>query len=208
MTVLRLRECSTDQQSGVADLYESAFPPAEREPFGSILAGDQTDELSVLVLLDDDGGVQALSVSSEISFPAIYLQYFAVDSSLRGKGIGTSFLTECLRTLRGQRNLGVVLEVERPASDPADAYRPRRIEFWRKGGAMLLLDRFVVPRLSGESGDIEMTLYWIPAAAADATLPDARHVAHLVLSEGYSLTEEVVAELFRRAGERDSGGNA
>lgn len=77
----------------------------------------------------------ALFVAPETG-SSVLLDFYAVDSLLRGKGIGQSFLAEIAR--RSKEYDGIILEVEDPdkAKDDAElSIRKRRIAFYQRCGA-------------------------------------------------------------------------
>ncbi len=87
-------------------------------------------------LLDDNRYVLLCAIEEDtiIGFIAlwqfaefIFIEHFAIDEFMRGKGIGG----EMLDYLKGEFNLPIVLEVELPGST---AEASRRIEFYKRHG--------------------------------------------------------------------------
>jgi len=194
--IVRLRDCDPAIVNAVRDLYEASFPASERSDFTGIHQEDAADERDVLVLLEQ-GQVRGLCVTSRLSWPALFIEYFAVAPDHRGTGVGSRFLRECLLALITPAEHGAVLEIERVEASPGDPYRPVRRRFWEKSGARAVVERFVVPRLDGAGGMMDMTLMWI--AADGHPLPDPRALARQVLEEGYGLEPTQAAALLQES---------
>ena len=203
MPVARLRSSSESIKREAQRLYEDSFPASERSAFEELLERENTDDDSTfLVLLDSDDHVLALCVASGISYPAGFLEYFAVTPDRRGSGIGSTFLNDCVAQILVPPREGVVLEIERPEAEPDDSYREVRKRFWLKNGARVIVDRLLVPRLDG-SGELEMSLLWIAPPGGEEPFPF--FVASQVLTEGYGLDDEVARNLMERSGLRWHG---
>ena len=196
MPLVRLRDCDPAAIDATRRLYEASFPASERDDFGGIVDGDFDDDREVLVLLEEDD-VRGLCVSSRVSWPALFLEYFAVAPGHRGAGVGSRFLQACLAALLAPDEHGTVLEIERVEAAPADAYRPVRRRFWERNGALAILERFIVPRLDEIGGTLEMTLMWIPRAGHPS--PDPLVLARQMFEEGYGLEPADAEALVKQA---------
>ena len=115
------------------------FPPAERKPLARILAAREKGDYRCTGLFSDG---QLLAYGFFMILRAdtgtdLLLDDFAVDTALRGQGIGSAFL----RMLPEQfPDAGIVLiESETPetAENPADREkRERRIRFYQRAGCI------------------------------------------------------------------------
>lgn len=110
-------------------------------------AKDEIKPLKTILSLYDDGNYKCFGAFSQNRISAYafiaknddaaLLDYFAVAPSLRGKGLGSEFLT-ALTDLFSDR-LPLIFEVERVscAADKKDmAYRQKRVEFYLKNHAL------------------------------------------------------------------------
>lgn len=111
-------------------LYMEAFPASERKPFSMILKmwkAGKTDIWS----LTDDSSFRGLAIT--INSPElILLDYFAIEKSFRGQGIGHDALKAILSHYEDR---GVFLEIEDPELPGGDQIlRQRRKAFYRSCG--------------------------------------------------------------------------
>ncbi len=135
----------TELTAAVADLREIRalyrerlvrdFPRSEIKPFFAIRALVRRDVYGCLTVRDGDGTVAAyFFYLIDRVRGVLFVDYFAVDASRRGEGVGS----EALRLLgEAFPGLDVLLEVEDPAKagDEADeALRRRRIAFYERAG--------------------------------------------------------------------------
>lgn len=112
------------------------FPKFERRPLSSIRKLYQKEQYRCIVL-ERDGILAYAAFIYDKGIESVLLDYFAVDSSLRGSGIGSYFISvlqECWN------KDGIILECEVPdqASSPKEeAIRARRIAFYERCGAIV-----------------------------------------------------------------------
>ena len=131
------------------DLYESAFPPNERglisEQLGLLKAkkiGNVTNE-SIVAAIDETKSLKGI-IQYEVvpGLSAALLWYFALTPECRGKGFGTQMYKELINKLAAEQIRILIFEVERPdraTSNEARQMAERRIEFYRRLGAKVLL---------------------------------------------------------------------
>jgi GNAT superfamily N-acetyltransferase len=184
-------------------IYGESFPREERdEPhrlLGSIASGKRHCDLVYV-----GGELVGFAVVLGLSAHNIqFLEYFAVDSRHRNRGIGTRFLKHLTDRLRLQKQSipGVVFEVERPDPAAAEAHRlrQRRIDFYTRNGAVLVecALAYKAPNLAGE-GTIPYLLMWLPLDPAvnrlDGKLLQECVVAVLTESYGLNAGDTVVTD--------------
>jgi ribosomal protein S18 acetylase RimI-like enzyme len=190
-----LRDLDDGQRDFVRSLFEEAFPPWQREPFGELMAREEAGHAATVVLAD---GRQALALAVTSCLTSIgwsYLEYFAVAGGYRDRGIGGHLWRAMGQDLVAREQPGrVVLDVEDPggAADgsPERLIRERRIRFYLRQGARLLPVRdYLVPRLDGVEGTEPMLLMWA-AIAGDAEPPAPPELSSLlpaVYAAGYEV---------------------
>ena len=111
-------------------LYQTAFPRAERKPFGIIYKMARQGKSDVWVI--EDGGRFAGFATTINSAELVLLDYFAVECKLRSKGIGTAALGELMDFYPRQ---GIFVEIEDTAEPVQDkAIREKRKQFYRAVG--------------------------------------------------------------------------
>jgi len=148
-----IHNLESPEGKAVLAIYEQAFPEAERDPIESIADSltnpDPKTEVAHLRALFDRGGVVGFAYfASYAEYYLGFLKFIAVRADIRGKGYGPILLRDALRQVRadgrqmtGWPHLGLALEVERPETadnDQDQQIRERRIQFYRRNGAVLL----------------------------------------------------------------------
>jgi len=129
------------------DLFETAFPPEERILVSEFLqmlrqkaAGESLpDTLLAAVENSDFLGLAHYQTAEEPR--GVWLWYLAVVPERRCQGAGAWLYGEIVQRARAAGAIGMVIEVEIPeeASDEAGrALAARRIDFYRRQGALLL----------------------------------------------------------------------
>ncbi len=132
-----------------------------------------------------------------------YLGYLATRPEIRGQGLGAWLLGETLRSLPadarrlgGPRPLGLCWEVERPedADTPAARLlRERRIDFYRRQGAVLLDDvQFRAPPMGAGLPSLAFHLMFMPLPGERMGLEPAlkRAIVDAILLHGYDLERD------------------
>ncbi len=111
-------------------LYREAFPSSERKPFGIIVKMYRQGKTD-LWCLNQDGRFAGLAATIN-GERLVLLDYFAVEHSLRGQGIGTAALTALLECYHDR---GLFMEIESTReSAPNQAEREKRKQFYRYAG--------------------------------------------------------------------------
>jgi ribosomal protein S18 acetylase RimI-like enzyme len=180
----------------VRAIYEASFPERQREPFSDLLA--RPDWFDVARAGED---VLGFSFASELPEPWLFLEYMAVAPGHRDAGLGSSLWRSLIaRVASEQRLVGIVLEVESPDAPEQEenTERLRRIEFYRRNGAVILpVADYAVPNVQGE-GTEHM---WLLSCAREPELhPDEgalERIVQALYSFGYGLQPD--HELVRAA---------
>lgn len=111
-------------------LYRTAFPRAERKPFGIIVKMHRHGRSDVWCI--SKGGCFAGLASTVNGEGLILLDYLAVMPEVRGQGIGSAAM-EALQRIYGQRGLFVEIESTlHPGENPEE--RAKRKQFYLNAG--------------------------------------------------------------------------
>lgn len=141
---MRLTEAYTQEQlDKVRNLYEEAFPKSEKRPFRMILKGREAGNCEILAIESEEGAFLGLAITM-LYGELVLLDYFAINPTYRGTGVGSEVLKKLQKRYEGSRFL---LEIEstigaeatpEAAADPGEAeeaaIRRRRKEFYLRGG--------------------------------------------------------------------------
>lgn len=156
-------ELDRNQLAGVIGIYEEAFPPPLRVELADL--GESPVGARVALALLDESAAQVgfcaylLLAETGIAF----LRYFAVDATLRSRGLGQAMWTLLKCQLAESGSGRVVFEVEHPAEVPAHSAeweaRQRRIAFYQRVGAVVLpVAHYRMPDLLGTGSSPEPML--------------------------------------------------
>jgi len=142
------------------DLYQASFPPEERIPASDFVrllrekAAGTRPNSHIQAVLDQSGEFVALLRYDLGKEPGIaYLWYLAVDPAARGGGIGSECFSEVVRRAEEGRLRAVVFEVEIPEhfdNPERREFARRRIEFYRRQGALVLRGIRYIQQLPGQ----------------------------------------------------------
>ncbi|SFC90376.1 GNAT family N-acetyltransferase [Clostridium uliginosum] len=106
-------------------LMDDSFPSEEIRSYEGQANLFYDDSYKIIADKDAEGNVTAFMATWEFD-DFNFIEHFAVDGKLRGKGIGTVMLKDYLK----QSNKPIFLEVEYPKTEIAT----RRIEFYKRLG--------------------------------------------------------------------------
>ena len=134
MQGIRLTAATTDMLTRLRKLYEASFPPEERRGWESITGAANDAPGPILRAIRDDDGAVCGMVTFWSFGKFTYIEHLAVDSGLRGKGIGARVLEELARACGN----AIVLEVDPPENSNPMAIR--RIGFYRRNGLGILCE--------------------------------------------------------------------
>jgi ribosomal protein S18 acetylase RimI-like enzyme len=145
------------------DLYEVSFPPEEKVLVSQFLellrdkANGLREHSHMMAALDETGKLVGIMRSDDLREPGVaYLWYLAVDPNARGKGLGRACHEETLRRCREAGARAAVMEVEIPDESPDPEFARRRIEFYRRHGALMLTGIHYVHRAAPHLPAINM----------------------------------------------------
>lgn len=112
--------------SELFSILEYSFPEDERRDFSDQFEKSKCQEFCTMTL-SENGKVLGFLNFWELS-DFVYLEHFAVDKNLRGKGLGSELIRQLCGICTGKT---IVLEAEPPELNEFSA---RRIEFYRRLG--------------------------------------------------------------------------
>lgn len=119
----------------IKKLYRSAFPADERAPLALLLRRADTDRDKFYAVTDNEGFAGLIyTIESD---KMLYVFFFAIEESKRGKGCGS----QVLEKLRGMYpSKPIALEIEDMSETDAENYpdRIRRLEFYKRCGFVQL----------------------------------------------------------------------
>jgi GNAT superfamily N-acetyltransferase len=183
------------------DLYESAFPWAERVPV-SLLLGylkEKDPTVQMLAALDEEEGFAGLAVyalNEKTAGRTAYLWYLATLPELRGQGLGAWIYRGILARLTRQRQPhgveALFFDVEMPAQAQTEEEKLlalRRIRFYQRLGARLLSGVRYTPQVTEQRPRLEMHLMVHPLA--DLSPQEACELAQILAPEWIERTGEV-----------------
>ncbi|MGW6280052.1 GNAT family N-acetyltransferase [Kribbella sp. NPDC055071] len=171
-------------------IYVDGFPQRQREPFDELLAAVRSGDELGWVQLDNDVPTGIAFARLLTSVDWLFLEYYAIDRSIRSRGYGTALWHSMLDAAPVRR---VILEVEEPdeAGDSEERIiRQRRIAFYERLGAELVENvEYVVPDLTG-SGTEELRLMWLDPARPKLDRSELRRLLPALYCEGYELPRD------------------
>jgi GNAT superfamily N-acetyltransferase len=143
----------------VRSVYESSFPPEQRRPFETLLR--EVEEGTRTLWLAERVRGFALTVDLKTIENDVYLDYLAVDSTWRSRGIGSRLLHD----VHAMVDRPLIFEVERPESSPC-VEGERRVAFYHRNGASeLRCSGYLSPSITGD-GAFPMMLFAMPQRRA------------------------------------------
>lgn len=146
--VVKLRLPSADDADALRRIYFEAFPPQERRPWHSLWAAESGLHL---LAIDCDGTTVGLLSWWDLGL-AVYIEHFAVDSELRGSGVGS----RALKAFLSDAGKPAVLEVEPPEPSATDTLR--RVAFYRRHGFHVLDCEYIQPPYAPGLPSVELKL--------------------------------------------------
>ncbi|MET9271213.1 GNAT family N-acetyltransferase [Kribbella sp. NPDC003557] len=188
MTEIRsLVRADADEVDAVRRIYLDSFPERQRERFDDLIGAIRAGDVDGWVQVDGETPVGMAIALRFASVDWYFLEYFAVDGSVRGKGYGTALLASLVEQAGVRR---MIFEVEDPndTTDPDEmAIRRRRIVFYQRLGARLIdgVD-YVVPDVTG-TGTEPLRLMWFDADGQNLDRATLETLVRALYVEGYGL---------------------
>lgn len=131
--------------------YMSSFPEDERRETTEWIRLSYTEPEFFNNVIISDGAIAGF-ISYWNFGEFVYVEHFAVDSAIRGKGIGG----QAIDKLCEKAGKTVVLEVELPC----DEISRKRIAFYERHGFSLCDRKYVQPPYDSSKKCLEMKLMW------------------------------------------------
>lgn len=125
-----LRPAQNNELDYIRKLYEASFPKAEKKPFSMILKKTAEGLMEALVLIESDTPVGLMITL--LHKDMVLLDYFAIDTQRRGRGLGSVALDLFRQRYSEKRCL---LEIEMIDDNAENAVQRRqRKNFYLKNG--------------------------------------------------------------------------
>lgn len=134
-------------------LMSEAFPSVEMRSYEDAKNLMYEDLYNIIADKDENDNVTAFIASWEFS-DFNFIEHFAVDSKMRGNGIGTAML----KTYLNECNKPIFLEVELPENDVSR----RRIEFYKRLGFHLNNFKYLQPPMQKQHGFLPLKVMSYP----------------------------------------------
>ena len=199
------KEFGNDLIRQVWAIAEDSFPPEEREPCPVFLQSIENGR-SVLYTASHDDAVIGFTKLTPLGQSSLYLmEYLAVDKKFRNQGLGSGILLFVKNHLQGQKDAAILLEVEPPmeVSGSERQMRERRIRFYQRHGAALIMDQdaYRMPNLAAE-GSLWMHLMWLPVRDGCQPPPDLSLAGlfKLIFSEVYpgEINDQLISQILKQ----------
>jgi GNAT superfamily N-acetyltransferase len=177
-----------DQFEQVKRIYLNSFPASERQKVSVFTERFFNGKNLFFVLINDNNEVVAMCSIFEIQkLNFVLLDYMAVDTNFRNRGIG-SILFTAVRDIVIENKKKIIIEVENPLFGVNNFERENRIRFYQKHGAKLLDDiRYILPPMDGKMFE-EMKLM----------ISEERDSVLLTKEEIYALIEQMYVQVYNR----------
>jgi GNAT superfamily N-acetyltransferase len=156
-------------------IYNSSFPPEEREDPQQIFESSQDRDVLVALAPHDQaalGFASVLRIDSEIAL----LEYLAVSPNERNTGIGGFLLEAVFANLASTGYRTVFMELEKPDSISASHQAGRRLRFYMRHGCKPVewVPEYWIPNFRIPDQRISMLLYSKPLGDHAVSHPDPK----------------------------------
>jgi hypothetical protein len=160
--ILEYDSLNADQKKNFERIYLEAFPSNERRDFNLLIKGIKSRNYFMFTLVIASNVSAIACIYSPINNSFALLDYFAVDSNLRGNGIGSIFFKKLVEN-NSIQTWNLLLEVEDPLFDNDDQIKTKRIQFYENNGAKLILNYdYILPDLDGSGKTTQMKIMIVP----------------------------------------------
>jgi len=150
-------------------LMSEAFPSIERRSYENQKKLIGEDLYNTIVYKDKGDNIIAFIANWEFS-DFNFIEHFAVDSKMRGNGIGTSMLKDYLH----ECNNPIFLEVELPENDISI----RRIEFYKRLGFHLNNFEYFQPPLQKQHDFLQLKVMSYPRSVNEKEFINFKNVVY------------------------------
>ncbi|MDR0537153.1 MAG: GNAT family N-acetyltransferase [Tannerellaceae bacterium] len=149
MALTKKQLAGEPENAWVREVYEASFPEDERRDFDDLFQLFNNDKDLHIYTVDNDGHLCAFIIYWTFA-DFVYIEHFAVDSSFRNRGLGSSILQDFMQ----ENALPIVLEVE----IPSDETSRKRISFYERSGFIIHPQKYIQPAYSSGKSQVEMRL--------------------------------------------------
>lgn len=167
---IKVERVGREEAERFRDIYHEAFPVDEQRPWETMF--DESSEHGPFFL----GAYSGMSLAAPQMAPVgmltfwnfgdfVYIEHFAVDTRVRGRGIGSELFRGIAESLRREASAPIVFEVEPESEDNPMA--ARRIDFYRRLGFEVVDVNYVQPPYSDGLQPVDM---WIMSDSVDLDL--------------------------------------
>ncbi|QEA59001.1 GNAT family N-acetyltransferase [Leuconostoc koreense] len=128
--MIKIVDVTEENKAYWQNIYMQSFPAYERLDFIQLAQMAKTKESIKMALIVDEQPVGILLLV-EISVQKVFVLYFAVDTNIRGRGIGS----QTIDALKNQYPNGVILESEITGQQADnEVQRVKRYDFYKRNG--------------------------------------------------------------------------
>jgi ribosomal protein S18 acetylase RimI-like enzyme len=148
-----------DFKNGI-NIYEEAFPPAEKRPVDDIKRNIEKNHEKMFIGKHNGNPVIFVMMWPVNDSDFLFLDYIAVKKEYRGKGLGSLFLERIFDLEDNDNYDHVIFEVENPEEGNNKNQRRERIKFYRRAGAKTLtgFKYFLPPRNNNKSQEMKLMI--------------------------------------------------
>lgn len=140
LTISSLTTEDKEGFDGFYAIYSLSFPLSEQKPKEALLAMLHSSHYTIFVAHEEMQCIGFCILFHPLHLSFYLLEYMATHSAIRGKGIGSTLLTQSIQNLyqmHGKKPL--LIEIDSPEVDAEDAeIRAKRELFYRKIGCLKL----------------------------------------------------------------------
>ncbi|MFI3296568.1 MAG: GNAT family N-acetyltransferase [bacterium] len=158
MQLHKIISSETEKISKILDIYVDSFPEEERRPVPQWLDILKYNTNFTLYGVMIDGDAVGFLTAWEVMPEIIYIEHFAISSTMRGKSIGSEVMREFIAI---KENSTIILEVEEPTlalCDIEKKIRKSRIKFYEKLGFKLQNLDYFQPSYHNDSNTMILRL--------------------------------------------------
>lgn len=168
MEIREIYDANTADFSEAIKIYVDNFEPNVRHPVELIYKRFFEDRYRLFVGKQEKDIIVFALVYRSNDPDFLLLDYYAVRTDYRDKGIGTEFLKELFKVLRlNEKGIVLIFEVEDPNFGDNREERIRRVRFYKSLGVRQIKDmRYIFPPLSGNKR-VDMILMMYPCPSRE-----------------------------------------